>query len=207
MIRKTHVAARFFPDLKWYFPDKENELYLTFDDGPTPKITEWVLSVLREYHAKATFFCLGQKVEKYPDIYQQILDEGHTTGNHTYSHLNGWRTNNQQYFNDIKRASEFISSKLFRPPYGRISPLQLKNLKKEYQIIMWDILSDDYHPKTSPQKCLKNIINHAKPGSIIVFHDNEKAIVNLKYALPEILKHYSAQGFVFKSIDFTTLIQ
>lgn len=201
MIRKAHVAAKFFPDLTWYFPGKENELFLTFDDGPTPEITTWVLSVLKEYNAKATFFCLGQKAEKHPDIYQQILDEGHATGNHTYSHLNGWSNNNQQYFNDIKKASEFIPSNLFRPPYGKISPLQLKHLKKQYQIIMWDVLSYDYHPKTSPQRCLKNIINHARPGSIIVFHDHKKSERKLKAVLPQILEYYSVRGFVFKSID------
>ncbi len=201
MIKKEHLAAKIFRNLTWHFRGRANEIFLTFDDGPTPEITPWVLSVLEDYNAKATFFCLGSKVKNNPEIYHQILKSGHVTGNHTYSHLSGWKTPNQKYYDDIKKASAFIDSKLFRPPYGRISPLQLKNLKKEYQIIMWDVLSDDYHPKTSPQKCFKNIVNYAKPGSIIVFHDNEKAIVNLKYALPEILKYFSEQGFVFKSID------
>ncbi|MFO7828613.1 MAG: polysaccharide deacetylase family protein [Bacteroidales bacterium] len=201
MVNKERLAAKIFRDLTWHFAEKGNELYLTFDDGPTPDITVWVLSVLKEYQAKATFFCLGCQVEKHPKLYQQIVDEGHAVGNHSYSHLNGWLSGNQKYYSDVKKASEFISSKLFRPPYGKISPLQLKHLKKEYQIIMWDVLSYDYHPKTSPQKCLKNIINHARPGSIIVFHDNKKAEKNLKAILPEILEYYSSRGFVFKSID------
>ena len=202
MIKKEHLAAKIFRNLTWHFRGRANEIFLTFDDGPTPEITPWVLSVLEDYNAKATFFCLGSKVKNNPEIYYQILKSGHVTGNHTYSHLSGWKTPNQKYYDDIKKASAFIDSKLFRPPYGRISPLQLKNLKKEYQIIMWDVLSYDYHPKTSPQKCLKNIINHAKFGSIIVFHDNEKAKVNLKYVLPRVLQHFTNLGFSFNPIVY-----
>jgi len=201
MFKKERFAAKIFRHLTWYFSQRENEIFLTFDDGPTPEFTPWVLSVLKEYNARATFFCLGKKVEQNPGLFQQIKDEGHAVGNHSYSHLSGWKTKNQTYYKDVYKASEFIYSKLFRPPYGEIKLRQIKQLKGKYHIVMWDVLSYDYHPKTSPQKCLQNVLGFAKPGSIIVFHDNEKAKVNLKYVLPEILKFYSRQGFVFKSID------
>ncbi|MGM0503209.1 MAG: polysaccharide deacetylase family protein [Bacteroidota bacterium] len=203
MLTKERFAAKIFQHLTWYFPGRENELFLTFDDGPTPEVTPWVLSVLKEYNARATFFCLGKKVGQNPGLFQQITNEGHAVGNHGYSHFSGWKTRNQEYYKDINRASELIHSKLFRPPYGEITPRQIRKLKKEYRIIMWDVLSYDYHPGVSPQKCLKNVLKKTTSGSVIVFHDKAKANVNLQYVLPEILKYYTEQGFVFKPIDFT----
>ncbi|MFP4025498.1 MAG: polysaccharide deacetylase family protein [Thiohalospira sp.] len=200
MVKKEHLAAKIFRNLTWHFPGRANEIFLTFDDGPTPEITPWVLSILKEYNAKATFFCLGSKVEKYPQLYNQILTDGHLTGNHSYSHFNGWNTNNYKYYNDIKKASAFIDSKLFRPPYGKISLRQINHLKYHYQIIMWDVLSYDFYSNINPQKCLRNVIKGAQHGSIIVFHDNEKSKSNLKYVLPRVLLHFANLGFSFNPI-------
>jgi len=200
MFTKERFAAKIFQQLTWYFPQRENEIFLTFDDGPTPEVTPWVLSALKEYNARATFFCLGKKVEQNPGLFQQIITEGHAVGNHSYSHLNGWKTKNQDYYKDINKASELIHSKLFRPPYGKITRKQVKQLKNTYHIVMWDVLSYDYDPGISPQKCLKNVLKKTTSGSVIVFHDKANAKVNLQYVLPEILKYYTEQGFVFKSI-------
>jgi peptidoglycan-N-acetylglucosamine deacetylase len=203
VIKKEHIVARFFKDLIWSIPDRNKELFLTFDDGPTLGVTEWVLSVLREYNAKATFFCAGENVENHPELYKQIIAEGHSVGNHGYSHIKGWRTSNEKYFQNVRKASEYISSNLFRPPYGRIKPSQIRQLKKEFKIVMWDVLTRDYNTSLKKETCLKKTIKSVKPGSVIVFHDIIKAEKNLKYVLPEVLKFYSAKGFQFSSIDFS----
>lgn len=200
MLTKERLAARIFRELIWYFPQRDNEIFLTFDDGPTPEFTPWVLSVLKEYNARATFFCLGKKVEQNPGLFQQIKDEGHAVGNHSYSHLSGWKTKNQTYYKDVYKASEFIYSKLFRPPYGEIKLRQIKQLKGKYRIVMWDVLSYDYDPQITPQKCLRNVLKKATSGSIVVFHDKQKARKNLQYTLPRVLQHFSDKGFVFKPI-------
>lgn len=204
MIKKEHIAAKIFRDLTWHFTGKENELYLTFDDGPTPEITPWVISLLKEYNAKATFFCIGKNVKKHPEIYQQILNEGHSVGNHSYSHMKGWFTNNKKYIHNVKKAALYIDSNLFRPPYGKIRPKQVEVLKHQFKIIMWDVLSRDYNAKLDQEKCLKNAITLTDSGSIIVFHDSLKAEKNLKRVLPRVLKYYSDQGFIFNPIEFKT---
>lgn len=200
MFTIERLAARIFRELIWYFPQRDNEIFLTFDDGPTPEFTPWALSVLKEYNARATFFCLGKKVEQNPGLFQQIKDEGHAVGNHSYSHLSGWKTKNQTYYKDVYKASEFIYSKLFRPPYGEIKLRQIKQLKGKYRIVMWDVLSYDYDPQITPQKCLRNVLKKATSGSIVVFHDKQKARKNLQYTLPRVLQHFSDKGFVFKPI-------
>jgi peptidoglycan/xylan/chitin deacetylase (PgdA/CDA1 family) len=200
MLTKERIAARIFRQLIWYFPQRKNEIFLTFDDGSTPEVTPWVLSVLKEYNAQATFFCLGKKVEQNPGLFQQIKDEGHAVGNHSYAHLSGWKTKNQAYYKDVYKASEFIYSKFFRPPYGEIKLRQIKQLKDKYRIVMWDVLSYDYDSQITPQKCLRNVLKKATSGSIVVFHDNLKAHKNLHYALPRVLQHFSDKGFVFKPI-------
>lgn len=202
MIKKEHVAAKIFRDLTWHFTGKDNELYLTFDDGPTPDITPWVLALLKEYDAKATFFCIGKNVKKYPEIYSQILNEGHSVGNHSYSHMKGWFTSNKRYIHNVKKAALFIDSNLFRPPYGKIRPRQVAGLKQNFKIIIWDVLTQDYNSKLDKEKCFKNILNRTDSGSIIVFHDTQKAEKNLKHVLPKVLKHYSDEGFVFNPIEF-----
>jgi len=202
MLKAEHMGAIVFRDLVWHFLGKENELFLTFDDGPEPEITPWVLSELKKFNAKATFFCVGNKVEKNPDLYNQILDEGHSVGNHTYSHIKGWATASKNYISDVEKAKEFIKSELFRPPYGRVRPHQLKQLKKDFKIIMWDVLSKDYDQKTTNEQCFKNVTEYAESGSIIVFHDNQKAQNNLYSTLPRVLEHYTEKGFIFNSISF-----
>ncbi len=187
---------KLFPELIWHFSsrgkEQENQVYLTFDDGPTPEVTPWVLDNLRDYDAKGTFFCLGRNVERYPEIYRQILDEGHAVGNHTYSHLKGSHTSNSEYLNDIELAGRNIRSSLFRPPYGRFRNSQIREIRKDYKIVMWDVLSQDYDHKINPEKCFSNVKENIRPGSIIVFHDSFKARDNLYHVLPTILDRYSS---------------
>ena len=190
-------------DLIWNVETSKKELYLTFDDGPTPVITEWVIQTLKEYGAKATFFCLGKNVEKEQSIYELIHTEGHTVGNHTHNHLNGWKTENEVYFSNIDECAKRVKSSLYRPPYGKISRSQSKHLKSQYSIIMWDVLSGDFDLSITPEKCARNVIDNAIEGSIIVMHDSVKAEKNLRYALPKILAHFANKGFKFKALTTT----
>ncbi|PLX18272.1 MAG: polysaccharide deacetylase family protein [Marinilabiliales bacterium] len=206
MLKKEHVAAKIFRDLTWHFAGKEDELFLTFDDGPTPEITPWILSVLKEYDAKATFFCIGGKVERFPELYNQIVDDGHSIGNHGYLHMNGWRTGTEKYVRNVERAACFINSNLFRPPYGRIRPKQISMLKQHFKIIMWDVISRDYDNDISGEECLENVLDYTESGSIIVFHDNLKAEKNLKYTLPKFLEHFTKQNYTFNSIESVDLV-
>lgn len=203
MIKAEKIGAILFRDLIWKFQGREKELFLTFDDGPEPNVTDWVLEILQKYDAKATFFCLGKKVEENPKLFSDIIAKGHSVGNHTYSHLKAWSTAGKNYISDVKRASKYIETNLFRPPYGKIRPHQVKELKKDFKIVMWDILAKDYDKRVSEQTCLRNVINYAESGSIIVLHDSLKAKEKLQYVLPRILEHYSNLGFRFSSIPFT----
>ena len=191
-----------FPGLLCTMPKTENPaLYLSFDDGPNSEVTPWVLDTLKKYNAKATFFCIGKKAETNPEIYSQILAQGHSVGNHSYSHPNGWKTSFSEYIEDVARCSIAIKSKLFRPPYGRIGLRQMLALqKKKYRIVLWDVLSGDFDPKLSKEQCLKNVLQNSKNGSIIVFHDSEKAFEKLSFVLPLVLEHYQKLGVDFKSI-------
>lgn len=201
-IHKPPKWLRFiYRKLQFSVPNETKKIYLSFDDGPTPKVTHWVLDQLAEYQAKATFFCIGKNVEKYPEIFVRIKAEGHSVGNHTYSHLNGWKTKSCEYSNDIELASYYIKSKLFRPPYGRIKQKQIKYLKKNnYKLFMWDVLSEDYNQAKTPEECLKYLIDYTEQGSIIVFHDSEKASKNLYEILPKILKFYKEKSYNFCSL-------
>ena len=176
------------PSLIWNM-DGEEDVFLTFDDGPTPGVTEWVLDTLSKHDAKATFFCLGRNVEQYPDLYHRILNEGHKVGNHTYSHQKGWSMSVNRYIEDVDFANQYIHSDLFRPPYGRIKPAQARMLSERYHLIMWDVLSQDYSNLISPRTCLKNVTKYVRPGSIVVFHDSVKSFRNLRYTLPRALEH------------------
>lgn len=189
------------PRLRWQLNGQGNKVYLTFDDGPTPDVTPWVLDKLKKYDVKATFFALGRNVEHYPDIYRQIIDEGHSVGNHTYSHLKGWNVSNDNYFEDIELARRFIDSDLFRPPYGRIKASQVAELKKSYNIIMWSVLSVDYNRRISGDRCVKNVMENVRPGSIIVFHDSAKARKNLYHALPVVLESLKEKGYEMDKIE------
>ena len=190
------------PSLVWKIPTEKKELFLTFDDGPHETVTPFILGQLKKYNAKATFFCIGKNVKHYPNVYEQILNDGHAVGNHTFDHTNGWKAKNGAYINSIVEAAKYIDSKLFRPPYGKISPFVSKVLRKKlgYRIIMWNVLSADFDENISPQKCTENVLLHTKPGSIIVFHDSTKAWERMSISLPKILSHFTEKGFVFKAI-------
>ncbi len=195
LIRKTYYS------LIWDLRNGQKEVYLTFDDGPAPSITEKVLDILDSYDARATFFCIGKNVEMFPEIYSRILEKGHAVGNHTYSHLKGWKMNNKEYYGDIELAGSLIRSNLFRPPYGKIKRNQLKYLRHYYNIIMWDVLSMDFNEKISREKCLSIVLKNVRPGSIIVFHDSVKASERMLYALPRVLDILSKKHYHFNKIN------
>ena len=201
-IRIPSFIQSIFPSLVWSLPNKESIIYLTFDDGPTPGITEKVLEILSSYNAKATFFCIGKNVAENADLYQSIIASGHSIGNHTNNHKNGWKTDNINYFQNIEECAKNVNSKLFRPPYGKIKPSQTNYLKDRYKIIMWNVLSGDFDPTLSKEKCLKNVLNLTDSGSIVVFHDSIKASERMLYTLPLMLEHFTKKGFQFKGISF-----
>lgn len=205
----SKIGSLLAPYLLWNMPRDSKTIYLSFDDGPHPEITPWVLEKLHTYKAKATFFCVGENIQKYPEVFKQLISEGHSFGNHTHNHLKGWKTDTFQYLENVAEAEAVISKfsenkrpkKLFRPPYGKIKFSQIKQLKLlNYKIVMWDALSADFDAKISTETCFKNVIENSKPGSIIVFHDSEKASENLKNVLPRVLEYYSEKGFDFKGI-------
>jgi len=208
------VLKKLFPNYIWEISTHNKELYLTFDDGPTPNVTDWVLNTLGQFKAKATFFCIGDNIRKYPELFNQILKEGHAVGNHTYNHIKGWKTKTNHYLENIFMAEETISLQnlnsnkgnpnqvnLFRPPYGQVKPKQGKELMAlGYHIVMWDVLSFDWDKSVSPQECLNRVISKSKNGSIIVFHDSIKASSNMMFVLPKVLEYYTDKGFCFKPI-------
>lgn len=169
--RPPDLLRRLFPDLVWRMPAEDNAVYLTFDDGPDPEGTPRLLDLLAEHGIKATFFCVGRQVEKFPAIFERIKKEGHGVGNHTYSHLSGWTTSNKKYFEDIERADKIIGSRLFRPPYGRIRPSQIRHLKQKYIIFMWDLMTGDFSPRQTPEKISRRVEKYLRPGSVVVGHD------------------------------------
>ncbi|MGB0881528.1 MAG: polysaccharide deacetylase family protein [Vicingaceae bacterium] len=195
------IIKRYYPQLTWDIPNNEQKIYLTFDDGPIPEITEWVLDLLNQKSIKATFFCIGENVQKHPKIFQRIKSEGHAIGNHTFNHLNGWKTGSWAYLKSIEECQQFVHSNLFRPPYGRIKKSQANKITRKYKVVMWDVLSGDFDQKTAPEKCYENVVQNVNPGSIIVFHDSLKAERNLKYALPKAIDYLQRQGFVFEVLD------
>lgn len=236
------IGKILYPSLLWSLPSKQKTLYLTFDDGPIPEVTPWVLNLLKEYHAKATFFCIGENIVKHPEIFDQVLAEGHRIGNHTFNHLNGWKTPISTYIENVHKAEEVIFEKqeirdrsqesrvknqdfrkeniekreeiieygkkikdenirLFRPPYGKVTPKQIKFLQNlGFKIVMWEVISGDFDAKLSAEKCLNNVLKYAKPGSIVVFHDSLKASEKLKEVLPKVLEYFDQRGFEFKAI-------
>jgi peptidoglycan-N-acetylglucosamine deacetylase len=196
----------FYPTLLWRMPGDSKKLYLTFDDGPVPGPTEFVLDQLSNFGIKATFFCIGDNIRKHPDIFLRIINNGHTIGNHTYNHLNGWATENSNYLQNIYKFETVLgekgkaSSALFRPPYGRIKRSQIKQLP-EFKIVMWDVLSFDFNKNLSPRNCLSKTVDAARNGSIIVFHDSLKAEKNMKFALPRFIDHFLNNGFNFETLS------
>jgi peptidoglycan/xylan/chitin deacetylase (PgdA/CDA1 family) len=208
MIKVPKIIKLLFFNQVWDIPNSENTIYLTFDDGPTPEITERVLEILDKHQIKATFFCIGDNVRKYPEIVQKIISQQHSVGNHTYSHLKGWKTTTKTYISnteacEIKLHSlyKIRNSKLFRPPYGKITPWQSYKLRKlGYKIIMWDVLSKDYDASISAEKCYENVIENGTSGSIIVFHDSNKAKKNLLNSLEKTIENLKSRGFKFEKI-------
>jgi len=191
----------------WTMPATGKTIYLTFDDGPIPEVTPFVLNELKKFGAKATFFCIGKNIESNPEVFKRIIEEGHSIGNHSYDHLNGWQTNNEEYYNNIEKCNNTLSehnmpnkARLFRPPYGKLKPAQYKFLKERYNIVLWDVLTFDFDAKMSDEKVLNNVISNAEPGSVIVFHDSLKAQQRVQYALPRVLEHFSAKGFKFEKL-------
>ncbi len=193
--RIPRILSRAFRSLTWELPASGNQVYLTFDDGPTPEVTGWVLDLLSARGIKATFFCLGNNVEQHTEIFGRILEEGHAVGNHSYSHKKGFRCSVSGYVEDVERAAGLIDSKLFRPPYGRILPAQVRAIKKRFRIIMWTVLSVDYNASLPGEKVVKNVTANVRPGSIIVFHDSVKASKNLYYALPKVVDFLLENGY------------
>ncbi len=199
------VNAPFF--LRWFYPKvtfnrsrKEKKVYLTFDDGPIPEITPFILDTLAKHQIKATFFCVGENIEKNRVIFDRLCKEGHQVGNHTYNHLKGWDHTDQIYLENIKKCQDLTKSSLFRPPYARAKKSQLAQLYKHYEIIYWDVLSGDFDQNVSPEKCLQNVTRYSKNGSIIVFHDNIKAIERVTYALPKTIEHFKKKGYAFATL-------
>ena len=221
-IHKTNFLMRaLYPDFIWKIPTREKEIFLTFDDGPIPEITEFVLEQLNKYHAKATFFCIGGNIEKYPNVFQKIVNQQHTIGNHTFNHLKGWNTDDDIYINNFKKCEEIIVERCsildvgdttienrqsnikhrkFRPPFGRIKRSQAKEILKSHEIVMWDVLTGDYDQNFSKERVLSKALQHTEQGSIVLFHDSIKASKNMMYALPILLEHFSERGFTFKSL-------
>jgi peptidoglycan-N-acetylglucosamine deacetylase len=206
---KTPVwIQKLFPNMIWGMNTTEKKIYLTFDDGPHPQHTIFVLNELKKYHAKATFFCIGNNVRLYPEVYKRIIDDGHSIGNHTYNHLNGKKSKDNVYVNNVLDAAKYIDSSLFRPPYGKIKKFQAKVLREmtiPFKIIMWTVLSGDFDVKITKEKCLENVLFKTSNGSIVVFHDSEKAADKMQYALPAILRSFSEKGFSFEKITASAL--
>lgn len=199
-LKPPHIIRQILPDLVWEI-DSSDSIFLTFDDGPTPGITEWILATLRKFNAKATFFVLGKNVEMYPDLYELIINSGHKVGNHTYSHQKGWGMSLERYVEDVDFANDAINSDLFRPPYGQITPSQARHLNQRYRLIMWSIISRDYSSNVSKEGCYKNVAKDLSAGDIVVFHDSQKSFKNMSYALPKVLKLAKEMGLKCKSID------
>lgn len=205
LVKMPTLIQGLFPNFTWRVPTQEKVLYLTFDDGPIPDVTPWVLEQLEKFNAKATFFCVGANVEKNPTIFKDIVEAGHAVGNHTFNHLNGWDIENISYFHNIRHCARLVKTNLFRPPYGRITPKQVQFVQRHYNIVMWDVLSGDFDHEITKEQCLDNVINNAREGSIVVFHDSIKAQDNLYYALPRTLEHFALQGYRFKALSKTAL--
>jgi peptidoglycan/xylan/chitin deacetylase (PgdA/CDA1 family) len=202
-VKTPWLLKKFYAGCLWNYPGDTRKIYLSFDDGPHPIATPFVLDQLEKFQARATFFCIGKNVAAEPIIYRRILESGHRVGNHTHNHLNGWKTGDKEYFANIDLAAQYIDSKLFRPPYGRIKKFQLAYLSRDpfnYKVVMWDVLSGDFDQSISGDRCAENVIMNAKEGSIIIFHDSAKAFDRMKVALPMVLNYFSSKGFEFNLI-------
>jgi peptidoglycan-N-acetylglucosamine deacetylase len=202
LIHPPACITRWFPEATWNLRNGENKVYLTFDDGPVPDITPQVLEILNKESAGATFFCVGENVSRYPEIFDMVLQQNHSVGNHTYNHLQGLKTSPHEYFQNIAKAGSIINSNLFRPPHGLLKYSQYKVLSKQYKIIMWDVLSMDHHPRTTSARLIRDVTRFARDGSIITFHDSVKSIAKLKAALPLVIKMLKDKGYSLQPIPY-----
>jgi peptidoglycan-N-acetylglucosamine deacetylase len=201
LVKTPQIIQNLFPNFTWKIPAQDPVVYLTFDDGPIPRVTPWVLEQLAKFEAKATFFCVGDNIRKYAEVFQQVVDAGHSIGNHTFNHLNGWTTDNIPYFHNVRHCANQVNSVLFRPPYGRLKPKQAQFLQRHYRIVMWDVLSGDFDPKITEEQCYSNVVDNAEPGSIVVFHDSLKAEETLKQVLPRVLQYFAEKGYRFGQLN------
>lgn len=206
LVKTPQFIQKLFPNFTWRIPTEDKQLFLTFDDGPIPEVTPWVLEQLAQYNAKATFFCVGENVEKHPEVYKAVTSAGHAVGSHTFNHLDGWANDNIPYFHNVRHSANMVDSVLFRPPFGRLKPKQAQFLLRHYRVVMWDVLSGDFDANISKEQCLKNVTRNAGAGSIVVFHDSLKAIDRLEYALPRVLEHFSSLGYTFNTLNEQELI-
>lgn len=200
-VKTPKLLTYLFSSFIWKIPNDNKTVYLTFDDGPTEKVTRKILEVLKNEKVKASFFCVGKNVEKYPDLFACIKAEGHAVGNHTNTHLNGWKTNKKQYLEDVEEADKLIKSNLFRPPYGKLNWRSKRDLQRKYKIVMWDVAGGDFDQYLSIKDVVKNIINNVNPGSIVVLHDNQKFMAKTVEALPIIIKELKAKKYRFGLIN------
>jgi len=203
LVKSPLLLKWYYPSLVWNKSRSDKVIYLTFDDGPIPDVTDFVLKTLKSFQAKATFFCIGDNITKYPEIFERVIGDGHRIGNHTYNHLKGWKTTDELYLRNFSKCQELTATDLFRPPYGRIKKSQIKEIRKYYpnmKIIMWDVLSGDFDINLAPHKCFKNVIKHTVNGSVIVFHDSLKAFDRLEYALPRTLQYFHERGYTFETL-------
>ena len=207
LVKSPWWLKMLYPQMVWNKSRLEKTIFLTFDDGPIPEVTPWVLKTLKAYEAKATFFCIGDNIQKHPDIFAELKADGHSIGNHTQNHLKGWTVADDIYLDNISQCSHWMDSDLFRPPYGRIKRSQIREIQNSkfktqnrdqaFKIIMWDVLSGDFDIQLSPEKCLQNILRNTGNGSIIVFHDSLKAWERLAYVLPKALEFWQKEGYSF----------
>lgn len=203
LVKTPWLLKKLYPQLIWDSDKRDRTIYLTFDDGPIPIVTPFVLNILERYKAKATFFCIGENATKHTDIFAKVKMAGHAIGNHTFNHLKGWDTADDVYVQNFVKANELLHTSLFRPPYGRIKRSQIKLLKQQQpnlKIVMWDVLSGDFDTTLTPEKCLQNVLNHTQPGSIVVFHDSLKAFERLEYVLPRAMEVWSKAGYTFSPL-------
>lgn len=195
------IRAIYPKSLLWRVNTIHREVFLTFDDGPIPEVTPQVLAILRKYKIKATFFCVGENVHKYPEVFNMLVADGHAIGNHTFHHVKAWKTDCNSYLSEVEQCNRLVKSKLFRPPHGQINRKIARKLADSYRIVMWSALTGDYNIKLSGEQCLANAIKHTRPGSIIVFHDSIKARERMEYALPMYIEHCINQGYTFGILE------
>jgi len=194
-IRLPYLVTRLFPGAVFRVQTKKKEVFLTFDDGPVPEVTPWVLDYLRDERLKACFFCVGENVQRYPDLFQRITGEGNLAGNHTFNHMQGLKTDDETYYRNIEKAAGLIPGKLFRPPHGLLRIRQFRKLKPQYRFIMWDIISRDFDKQLKPEQVAQNVLRNVRPGSVIIFHDSIKAEKNMMQALPLVIRGLKEKGY------------